>query len=299
MKPKLAVFPKCFMDQLCVDHTMTLFEWIELAATLGVDGLEFYSGFLRDDRSFLEEAKDAVESHGLAIPMLCCSPDFTQPDPDLLRVEVEREKRMIELTAFFGGRYCRVLSGQRRPGLGRSEGVARVVRVIQGLLPFAEQNGIILTMENHYKDNYWEYPEFAQKMDIFTEIVRQIDSPWFGVNFDPSNTVLAGEDPLILLERVKHRVVTMHASDRYLKSGTIEDLRREENAAGYASRLAHGVIGRGLNDYDAIFTTLRSVGFDSWISIEDGVNGMDELRESVAFLRAKIDQHFAGIEETQ
>ena len=298
MKPKLAVFPKCFMDQLCVDHTMTLLEWIELAATLGVDGLEFYSGFLRDDCAFLDEVKDALEHHRLTMPMLCCSPDFTQPDPDLLSAEVEREKSMIELTAFFDGRYCRVLSGQRRPGMG-NEGIAQVVRVIKSLLPFAEQNGIILTMENHYKDNYWEYPEFAQKMDVFTEIVDQIDSPWFGVNYDPSNTVLAGEDPLILLERVKHRVVTMHASDRYIKSGTIEDLRREENAAGYASRLAHGVIGRGLNDYDAIFTTLQSVGFDSWISIEDGMNGMDELRESVAFLRAKIDRHFVSVQEVQ
>jgi sugar phosphate isomerase/epimerase len=206
---------------------------------------------------------------------------------------------MIELTAFFAGRYCRVLSGQRRPGLSRKDGVAQVVRVIKSLLPFAEQNGIVLTIENHYKDNYWEYPEFAQKMDVFTEIVDQIESPWFGVNFDPSNALLAGEDPLILLERVKDRVVTMHASDRYLKSGTIEDLRREENSAGYASRLAHGVIGRGLNDYDLIFTTLRSVAFRSWISIEDGVNGMEELRESVSFLRSKIDHHFAGLPEPQ
>jgi sugar phosphate isomerase/epimerase len=254
--------------------------------------LEFYSGFLRDDPTFLREVRGALESHKLEMPMLCCSPDFTQPDPALLQAEFDREKRMIELTAFLGGRYCRVLSGQRRPGLDRKAGVAQVVRAIKGLLPFADQNHIVLTMENHYKDNYWEYPEFAQKMDVFTEIVDQIDSPWFGVNFDPSNTLLAGEDPLVLLERVKERVVTMHASDRFLKSGTIEDLRREENSAGYASRLAHGVIGRGLNDYDAIFATLHSAGFDSWISIEDGVNGMDELRESVSFLRTKIDRHF-------
>ena len=31
MKPKLAAFPKCFMDDLCVHHTMTIFDWIELA----------------------------------------------------------------------------------------------------------------------------------------------------------------------------------------------------------------------------------------------------------------------------
>ncbi len=282
------------MDQLCVDKTMTLLEWIELAATLGVDGLEFYSGFLNSDNRFLAETRNALEQYNLQMPMLCCSPDFTQPDPVLLQDEIEREKQMIELTAFFGGKYCRVLSGQRRPGLDREEGIAQVVRIFRQLLPFAEKHGIILTLENHYKDNYWQYPEFAQKMDVFVEIVDQVCSPWFGVNFDPSNAILAGEDPLALLERVKHRVVTMHASDRYLTTGTLEDLRREESSVGYASRLSHGVIGKGLNDYDRIFTILQSVGFDSWISIEDGVNGMDELRESTRFLRAKIDQHFAA-----
>jgi sugar phosphate isomerase/epimerase len=209
-----------------------------------------------------------------------------------LQAEIEREKRMIAITAFFGGRFCRVLSGQRRPELTREKGVAQVVRVLRGLLPFAEEQGVVMSMENHYKDNYWQYPEFAQKMDVFVEIVEQIDSPWFGVNFDPSNTILAGEDPLVLLERMKHRVVSMHASDRYLKSGTIEDLRKEENSVGYAGRLSHGVIGKGMNDYDKIFSILDSVGFHSWVSIEDGLEGMEELRESVRFLRAKIDRHF-------
>jgi sugar phosphate isomerase/epimerase len=292
MKPKLAAFPKGFMDELCVHHTMTLAQWIDLAATLGVDGLEFYAGFLEDDPAFLKATKSALEKHGLAMPMLCCSPDFTQPDPALLKAEIDREKRMIELTALFGGKFCRVLSGQRRLGLSRSDGIAQVVRVIKSLLPFAEKHGVVLTMENHYKDNYWQYPEFAQKMDVFAEIVDQIESPWFGVNYDPSNAFLAGDDPLALLQRVKHRVVSMHASDRYLKTGTLEDLRKEEDSVGYASRLAHGVIGKGLNDYDAIFSTLNSVGFQSWISIEDGMNGMEDLRESVSFLKSKIDQHF-------
>jgi sugar phosphate isomerase/epimerase len=95
-----------------------------------------------------------------------------------------------------------------------------------------------------------------------------------------------------MLDRVKHRVVSMHASDRYLNNGTLEDLRKEEDVVGYASRLWHGVVGRGLNDYDRIFSTLNSVGFSSWISIEDGMNGMEDLRESVQFLKRKIDMHF-------
>ena len=62
MKPKLAAFPKCYMDELCVHHTMTVFEWIELAATLEVDGLEFYWGFLEDDEPFLSKVKAALET---------------------------------------------------------------------------------------------------------------------------------------------------------------------------------------------------------------------------------------------
>jgi sugar phosphate isomerase/epimerase len=271
---------------------MTLVDWIEIGATLGVQGLEFYSGFLEDNEAFLRETKAALKKHGLQMPMLCCSPDFTEPEADLLEEQIAREKRMIEMTAFFGGRFCRVLSGQRRPGLPIEAGIAQVVRVIKSLLPFAEKHGVVLSMENHYKDSYWRYPEFAQKMEIFAAIIGQIDSPWFGINYDPSNTLLAGEDPLEMLDLVKDRVVSMHASDRYLNSGTLADLRREEDVVGYASRLSHGVIGQGLNDYDRIFSTLNSVGFSSWISIEDGMNGIEDMRESVRFLKGKIDLHF-------
>jgi sugar phosphate isomerase/epimerase len=160
-------------------------------------------------------------------------------------------------------------------------------------LPEAEACGVTLILENHYKDDFWNFPEFAQKMDVFCELVERIRHPHFGVNYDPSNAFLAGDDPLELLRRVKHRVVTMHASDRYLAEGTIEDLRRDETGAeGYARRLRHGTIGRGLNDYDAIFTELRGVGFDGWVSIEDGVDGIEQLAESARFVRGKLQQHW-------
>ena len=129
-------------------------------------------------------------------------------------------------------------------------------------------------------------------MDVFCQLVDRIHHPNFGVNYDPSNTYLAGEDPVELLKRVSDRVVTMHASDRYLKEGTIEDLRKEETGLGYAKRLSHGEIGKGLNDYDAIFTELKGVGFDGWISIEDGVDGFDQLVRSVSFLRNKMKKYW-------
>jgi len=292
--PRLAVFPKAFMNALCRDGSMTLAEWIELAEPLHVDGLEWYAGFLEmadmDNWSLLREA---VEKTGMTIPMICCSPDFTHPDPGYRKAERAKQKRWIDMTDALGGKYCRVLSGQRRPELSIQQGLDYAASCITECLPYAASKGISLVIENHYKDDFWEYPEFAQKMDVFCQLVGMIDHPSFGVNYDPSNTFLAGEDPLELLKRISSRVLTMHASDRYLLSGTIEDLRREEGGVtGYAKRLSHGEIGKGLNDYDAIFAELKRVGFNGWISIEDGVEGMDQLARSVQFVRAKMAEYW-------
>ena len=274
---------------------MSVSEWIELAGKLNVHGIEWYAGFLEmaDEQNWPEFRKQ-VESHDKAIPMLCCSPDFTHPDAVFREKEIRKQKHWIRMANILGGSYCRVLSGQRRPELSTAEGVDLAAECIKACLPYAQELGITLILENHYKDDFWEYPEFAQKMEVFCQLVNKIDHPNFGVNYDPSNTFLAGEDPLELLCRVSDRVVTMHASDRYLIEGTIDDLRQEENGAvGYAKRLRHGEIGKGLNDYDAIFKELKRVGFDGWISIEDGVDGMDQLERSVTFLRRKIKEYWS------
>src|SRR6188508_1979315 len=122
--PKLAVFPKAYMDQLCVDGTMTIEQWIELASKLDVDGMEFYSGFLElQNRGAAAQSRELAEERDLVIPMLCCSPDFTHPEFSFRQTQVDNQKRWIELAAELGGQYCRVLSGQRRPEVSRDEGI--------------------------------------------------------------------------------------------------------------------------------------------------------------------------------
>jgi sugar phosphate isomerase/epimerase len=292
--PKLAAFPKAYMQALCKDGTMRVMEWIELSGRLDLDGLEWYAGFIdNQDHKNWPLFRKAVEAQGRVIPMMCCSPDFTHPDKEFRDNEIEKQKRWIDMTYALGGSYCRVLSGQRRPELSDEEGVKLAADCIYACLPYAQEKNITLILENHYKDDFWEYPEFAQRMDVFCMLLDAVHHANFGVNYDPSNTYLAGEDPIELLKRVSSRVVTMHASDRFLKYGTLEELRNEESgSAGYAKRLSHGEIGQGLNDYDAIFTELKSVGFDGWISIEDGVEGIDQLERSVTFLRDKMQLYW-------
>ena len=276
---------------------MSVFDWIEQARELDADGLEMYEGFFTSlDNDYLDSVKDAILQAGFVMPMLCCSPDFTHPDRDQRQRAVDREIQMIEVTHRLGGTgsVCRVLSGQRYPEVTRDEGMQWVVECIENCLPAAREHGIILGLENHYKDGFWKYPEFAQKQDVFLELLRSIpESRHFGVQYDPSNAIVAGDDPVELLRQVADRVVSMHASDRYLAPGaTLEALRQSDGTLGYSSQLLHGITGQGLNDYDAIFEILASQNYGGWISIEDGMNGLDEMMESLAFLRSMVRKYF-------
>jgi len=290
---KLAAFPKCYVEDIC-SGKVSLFDWIEMAAELEPDGLELYSGFLKSyDSKYLLKVKNSIVEHAFKMPMMCYSPDFTVKDKIVWQKEVEKQKEIIRVTAELEGKFCRVLSGQRRPSVPENEGVALVVEAIQSCLPVAEECGVILVMENHYKDSFWKYPEFAQKKDIFLKIVNQIDSPYFGIQFDPSNSILAGEDPIELLQAIKYRLKTMHASDRYLEPGvTLEELKQSNGVTGYSEKLHHGIIGKGINDYDKIFSILKEVNFQGWISIEDGMNGMEEMKESMLFLKKMRRKYF-------
>lgn len=276
---------------------MSVFDWIEMAKSLDCDGLEMYEGFMWETTpAFLDKVRDAIKSAGFEMPMLCCSPDFTHPDKSIRDKAIEYQLKMVEVAYHLGGKgtVCRVLSGQRFPEVSREDGIRMASECIKACLPKARQLGITLGLENHYKDGHWRYPEFAQKMDVFLDLVSSIDDTTnFGIQFDPSNAVVAGDDPIELLRKVAPRVVSMHASDRYLEEGhTLEELRTADGTLGYAPYLKHGVTGKGLNDFDQIFTILASVGYKGWVSIEDGVNGMDEMAESLAFLRKMIAKYF-------
>ncbi len=276
---------------------MSVFDWIEMARSLDADGLEMYDGFFTSlDDSYIDRVGDAIHRAGFAMPMFCCSPDFTNPDPDARKRAVDREAELIGVARRLGGprTVCRVLSGQRYPEVSREEGLASVVECINAVLPVAREHDIILGLENHYKDGFWKYPEFAQKQDVFLELLDAIpERTYFGVQFDPSNAIVAGDDPIKLLQVVADRVVSMHASDRSLVEGTtLEDLRQADGTLGYSPSLRHGVTGKGLNDYNAIFRILSEHGYEGWVSIEDGMNGMDEMAESLAFLRRMSAKYF-------
>jgi sugar phosphate isomerase/epimerase len=297
---RIAAFPKGELDAMVARRTKTVFEWIDEAkAALPVDGLELHTGFFWSTAGdFVERVGEAMHAAGFEMPMMCASPDFTHPDPEVRARELDRQARFMAITRRLGGpgSLCRVLSGQAHPGVPVEQGLEWARTAIESLLPLARDLGITLAIENHYKASTWQYPEFAQRAEVFLALLGSIEErACFGVQFDPSNAIVAGEDSARFLERVVGRVVSMQASDRYLAPGaTLDALRQADGTFRYSPDLLHGVIGRGLNDYDEIFRILTTAGYDGWISIEDGVNGMAELRQSVDFLIDARGKWFGG-----
>jgi sugar phosphate isomerase/epimerase len=294
--PRISVFPKCYFDEL-VSGRRSYVEWIHDAATLGGEGVEHYDEFFRSyDEADVAPVMEAMAATGQISSMLCFSPDFTHPDPAERRRQIARQKRAIDLSVRIGARYCRTLSGQNYPGVSMDEGVKLAAACITESLEYAASRGVVLCLENHYKDGTWRYPEFARQEAPYLALLDALPrSLYLGVQYDPSNAVVNGFDPIAFLEKVKDRVVTVHASDRYVAAGTtLEELRQQDGTIGYSAALVHGETGQGANDYDAIFRILRSVDFDGWISVEDGMNGLDELRRSVDFLKTKRAEHFGA-----
>ncbi len=294
---KISAFPKCYIDQISSGE-MSVFEWIELAKPLGAEGLEMYEMFFSSlDDVYIAELSAAMAAAGFEMPMLCCSPDFTNPDPEARKKAIEHEIKMIEITHKLGGpgAVCRILTGQKYPEVSIEQGLAWVTEAINEVLVAAKEYDIVLGLENHYKDGFWHYPEFAQKQDIFLKVLDNINNrSHFGVQYDPSNAIVAGDDPIELLRLVADRVVSMHASDRYLVAGaSLESLKQSDGTIGYSDKLRHGVVGQGLNDYDAIFRILKDSGYNGWVSIEDGMNGMEEMQESIDFLKRMRDRYFS------
>jgi sugar phosphate isomerase/epimerase len=264
---------------------MTVIDWVRLGGELALDGVELYWPAVRDlADAELARLRSTASELGVALPMMCASPDFTQLDRAAYEREIADEERAIRATAAVGGSYTRILSGQRRPGLDRTVGIDLVIAAIHRLLPVASECGVSLVMENHIKDYFWDLPEFAQDGETFLEIIRSIpeDAP-FGVQFDASNALVSGEDPVGLLEQVKDRVMTAAASDRYVVADP--DGRK---------RVVHAIVGEGQLDQDRLFGILADAGFHGWISIEDGDDpetGPADIARSAAFIRDVMNRH--------
>jgi sugar phosphate isomerase/epimerase len=267
-----------YFKPMVLDRTMKLEEWFPIAASLGIAGTEIHDRSLASfESAYLDFIGKELAKNKLVVSQLIGAADFTHPDPAVRAQELKITKRNIGVAARLGANSVRLTAGQVHPNVSRKEGVDWACEGLKASADYALGRKVWIAYEDHYKDYFWERPDFSQRGEIFLEIVDRLKDTTLKVNFDFGNPVMIGEDSIALLRPVVDRVVNVHCSDRF------------------QGEYPHQIAGQGSVNFPAGFRILQEAGYDSWLSSEyNGNQGLEGLRQSLDYIRATWNQIAKG-----
>jgi sugar phosphate isomerase/epimerase len=167
---------------------MDLFQFVDLAADLAVDAVELTSYYFPDNvnTDYLHRLKQHAFILGLDVSGTSVMNDFCLPPGPEADHEIAHVKNWIDNAAELDAPFVRILSGNWIQGTPDDELEKRVIGRIGQLLPYAEERGVMLALENHGGG-------VTTTPDNLLRIVRAIRGPAFGVNLDTGN--FHGADP--------------------------------------------------------------------------------------------------------
>jgi len=270
--PTVSWNPLRYVNPMMDEGKPTLEEVMAEARDLGLSHVEWHYGVIQPHTlEYMRGIRDLHDRYGLRVSQWTCAPDFTHPDP------AEEMKHEVDVAELLGAGGVRVTAGCRHTGVSEEQGVEWAVQGLLALAEYAEPKGIRLGYENHYRDRRWTNEDFSFRQETFLTIFDRIKDSWVGVNFDCSNQLMTHNNPMAVLEVVKHKVWHSHASDRF------------------PGKYDHSVIGEGSVDFDPIFACLASIGYEGYISLEDNnPEGHAGTVRAVAFIRRKIREHWGS-----
>jgi len=200
---------------------------------------------------------------------------------------------MIRVTRRLGGpgAVCRVLSGQRYPEITRDQGLDWVVACIEQVIPLRASTTSSSTGEP-LQGRFWNYPEFAQKQDVFLELLARIPSAGISAC---STTRPTPSWPATIRSPCSRRggPGREHAcSDRYLAEGsTLDELRQTDGTLGYSPTSAMASPARA-ERLRRDFPNSGGAPLSRLGQYRRRDERMEEMAESLAFLRTMSAKYF-------
>jgi sugar phosphate isomerase/epimerase len=275
-RPKVSWLAVRYIDSCIDEGRPTLEEIIEQAYEFGLGYVEIYLGMLRShDADYLRHISAVLRRNQVRVSQITCAPDFTHPEAAERERQYEQMVRNIVAAQALGARGVRVTAGCVHEETSREDGIRWAAECLARLGDFASYRAIKLGFENHYRDRRWTRNDFALHTPEYLAIFERLRDTPVGVNFDTSNQLMSGDDPMAVLEVVKEKVWHMHASDRL------------------PGEYRHTVVGEGGVDYGPIFRCLAEVGYKGFISLEDGNPEGDEgTMRGLRFIRHKIVEYW-------
>ncbi len=191
-------------------------DYFRLIAQSGAEGsdlldVEAYPWFWQDFEIQVRSVVQRMNSFGLALSAYATGNNFVTTDPEMFRMMLLRVKKVIVTAAELGAPCLRVFGGYYEDcggekGVSYKDAMEMVARAFDELVPVAEQEGVVLALENHGR-----LPGLSAEMDY---LCRRYDSKSFRVTFDVANFLAnnmdESEDPLKAYEVLKDRIAHVH-----------------------------------------------------------------------------------------
>jgi len=262
-----------------VRHADKPFEWaVEKAAELGYEYIEpwvhwgremlseagyYQSVSLLDDPYRMKRAceKAGVKLSGLSSHIALCKPE----------VSTEYLKQAVRFAAECGAPVVNTDEGPKPAWTTEEEDHVLMRYVLTEAAAIAEGRGILIGLEPHQ--------QYSKHPDGLDRIYKLVDSEAIGINFDTGNSYLCGHDPIEWLQRVKDRLVHLHAKDISIQQSEDERGKVTGTPAGCAC-------GEGVIDWKKVIEVCKSAPRDIVLSVECGT--IEQAERSIKYLKELV-----------
>jgi sugar phosphate isomerase/epimerase len=167
--------------------TLTLADFIDDCAKMGLEGAELTSYYFPSPTTddYVRQIKRQCFRLGLDVSGTAVGNDFGLPAGRDRDVQIQSVKQWINRAEILGAPVIRIFAGKVKKDIDPKELHALMVEGIEECCDYAGKHGVYLALENHGGPT-------ATPAGLLA-FVRDVDSPWFGVNLDTGNFFT--EDP--------------------------------------------------------------------------------------------------------
>ncbi len=160
---------------------LTLEDFIADCARMGLEGTEpttyYFPQQVTDE--YLRRLKHVTFRLGLDISGTAVGNDFCHPPGPARDQQISHVKQWIDRAEILGAPVIRIFSGRARGEQTVEQARRLAVEAIEECCDYACQHGVFLALENH--------GGLTATAEGMLRMVRDVKSPWFGVNLDSGN----------------------------------------------------------------------------------------------------------------
>jgi sugar phosphate isomerase/epimerase len=174
--------------------TLTLTDFIDDCAKFGLEGTELTSYYFPKNTTpeYLRTLRRQCFRLGLDVSGTAVGNDFGHPPGEKRSTEIANTKQWIEFAEILGTPVIRIFAGHQQKDQTEAQAHSLMVQAIEECCDYAGKHGVHLALENHGGP--------TDTADGLLKFVRDVQSPWFGVNLDSGN--FHSDDPYAELERI-------------------------------------------------------------------------------------------------